>query len=178
MELKVEGRNLDLRKSWQDKIEEERERLVHHHPGLVHNLRITIEDTSHHKQGFYEVGVVAGVPNDTVVVRRKGDTVWTILREAFDTLGLKLKELQRKKKKNSNGKILTPFEVADTSGVIKVLSPYESYGFIASGDGKDVYFHENALKDVTMDKLSEGDKVVFGVAEGDKGPQANWVRCA
>lgn len=178
MELKVEGRNLDLRKSWHDKIEEEKERLGRHHPGLVHNLRITIEDTSQHKQGSYEVVIVAGVPNDTVVVKRKGGKVWAVLGEAFDTLGLKLKELQRKKRKNSNNKAAAPFEVTDTTGVIKVLSPYESYGFIASGDGKEVYFHENALKDATIDKLSEGDKVVFGIAEGDKGPQANWVRCA
>jgi ribosome-associated translation inhibitor RaiA len=98
MELQIEGRNLDIRKTWQEKIEEERERLSRHHPGLVHHLRITVEETSQHKAGGYEVLLVASVPNDTAVVKRKGDKVRALLVEAFDTLGLQLKELQRKRR--------------------------------------------------------------------------------
>ncbi|MDA8163401.1 MAG: HPF/RaiA family ribosome-associated protein [Desulfobacteraceae bacterium] len=98
MELQVEGRNLDIRKSWQEKIEEERERLTRHHPGLVHHLRVSVEETSHHKAGGYQVLVVASVPNDTAVVKRRGEKVPALLVEAFDTLGLQLKELQRKRR--------------------------------------------------------------------------------
>jgi ribosome-associated translation inhibitor RaiA len=98
MELQIEGRNLDIRKSWQEKIEEERERLTRHHPGLVHHLRVSVEETSQHKEGGYAVLVVASVPNDTAVVKRKGEKVRALLVEAFDTLGLQLKELQRKKR--------------------------------------------------------------------------------
>lgn len=79
MELQVEGRKLDIRKSWQDKIEDEKERLIRHHPGLVHHLRVTVEGTSQHKEGGYELVVVASVPNDTVVVKRKGETVRPLL---------------------------------------------------------------------------------------------------
>jgi len=174
MELKVEGRNLDLRKSWQEKIEEEKERLGRHHPGLVFNLRVTIEETSHQKQGGYKVGLVAAVPNDTVVVKRKGESVKPLLIDAFDKLGYQLKELQRKRRQTN--KVPEAVEVLDNLGKIKSLSPYESYGFITSVEGQEIYFHENALKDVAMDKLSEGDKVSFGVTDGDKGPQATWVR--
>ena len=177
MELKVEGRNLDLRKSWQEKIEEEKERLGRHHPGLVFNLRVTIEEVSHQKQGGYKVGIVAAVPNDTVVVKRKGESVRPLLVDAFDKLGYQLKELQRKRRQTAK----VPegaAEVLDHVGVIKTLSPYESYGFITSVAGQEIYFHENALKDVIMDDLSEGDKVSFGVTDGDKGPQATWVRSA
>jgi cold shock CspA family protein/ribosome-associated translation inhibitor RaiA len=174
MELKVEGRNLDLRKSWQEKIEEEKERLGRHHPGLVFNLRVTIEETSHQKQGGYKVGLVAAVPNDTVVVKRKGESVKPLLIDAFDKLGHQLKELQRKRRQTN--KVPEAAEVLDNVGMIKSLSPYESYGFITSVGGQEIYFHENALKDVAMDDLSEGDKVSFGVTDGDKGPQATWVR--
>jgi cold shock CspA family protein/ribosome-associated translation inhibitor RaiA len=176
MELKVEGRNLDLRKSWQEKIEEEKERLGRHHPGLVFNLRVTIEETSHQKQGGYKVGLVAAVPNDTVVVKRKGESVKPLLIDAFDKLGHQLKELQRKRRQTN--KVPEAAEVLDNLGMIKSLSPYESYGFITSVAGQEIYFHENALKDVAMDDLSEGDKVSFGVTDGDKGPQATWVRSA
>jgi cold shock CspA family protein/ribosome-associated translation inhibitor RaiA len=176
MELQVEGRNLDVRKSWQEKIQEEKERLMRHHPGLILNLRVTIEETSRHKQGGNEVRLVAAVPNDTVVVKKKGDSVRPLLVDAFDKLGLQLKELQRKRRQTAK----VPEMVGEIpgTGVIKNLSPFESYGFIVSNDGREVYFHENALKDLVMDDLAEGDSVSFGVTEGNKGPQATWVRAS
>jgi cold shock CspA family protein/ribosome-associated translation inhibitor RaiA len=177
MELQIEGRNLDIRSTWQEKIEEERARLDRHHPGLVHHLRVSIEETSQHKAGGHEVRLVASVPNDTVVVKRKGETVRPLLVEAFDTLGLQLKELQRKRRQTSK----EPEAAAaggSASGTIKSLFPYESYGFIMTMTGQEVYFHENALKDVGMGQLAEGDEVRFGEGEGDKGPTAAWVRLA
>lgn len=176
MELQVEGRNLEIRKSWQEKIDEEKEKLVRHHSGLVHHLRVAVEGTSQHKEGGYEVLVVASVPNDTVVVKKKGETVRPLLVEAFDTLGLQLKELQRKRRQTS--KVQEASGVSSMIGTIKSLSPYESYGFIATLDGREFYFHENALKDLKMEQLSEGDEVKFGEGEGDKGPCAAWVKSA
>jgi len=176
MELQVEGRNLELRKSWHDKIHEERERLYRHHPGLVHNLRVTIEETTHHKTGGYELRVVASVPNDTVVVKRKGVSVRPLLVDAFDTLGLQLKELQRKRRKTV--KVTESGLPKGTFGVIKALYPFESYGFIMTPDGREIFFHENALKEISMDQLGVGDEVRFGETEGDKGPQATWVKPA
>ncbi len=177
MELHVEARNMEMRKSWQDKIDQEKERLVRHHPGLVHNLRITIDETSHHQGGGYELRLVASVPNDTVVVKRKGETVRPMLVEAFDTLGLQLKELQRKRRQPAKG-VEEGEGVAHNTGVIKALYPFESYGFIATNNDREVYFHENALKAITLDQLAEGDAVRFGESEGDKGPHATWVKLA
>jgi len=174
MELQVEGKNLEIRKSWQDKIEEERKRLDRHHPGLVHNLRVTIEDTSAHREGGYELAVVAGIPSDTVVVKRKGTNAKQMLVDAFDTLGLQLKEVQRKRRQKE--KVVETTGAAGSVGVIKSLFPFESYGFIAAAGGQEVYFHENALKDLTMAQLAEGDQVQFGEGEGDKGPTASWVK--
>jgi len=176
MELQVEGRNLEIRKSWQEKIEEEKARLDRHHPGLIHHLRVSIEETSGHKAGGHEVRMVATVPNETVIVKRKGETVRPLLVEAFDTLGLQLKELQRKRQQNTKG--AETAAAGPAMGTIKSLFPYESYGFLMTLDGQEVYFHENALKDVTMAQLAEGDEVRFGVGEGDKGPTAAWVRLA
>ncbi len=177
MELKVEGVNLKIRNSWREKVDEERERLERHHASLVHNLRVTIEQTSSHKEGGYEVRLIAGVPSDTVVVKRRGEAVQTILIEAFDTLGLQLKELQRKRRQSHKNQEAGVIGSAGL-GVIKNVSPYESYGFILSADGREVYFHENSLKGMEIDNLSEGDSVTFGETAGDKGPQASWVRTA
>lgn len=177
MELQVEGRNVEIRKSWQEKIDDEKARLDRHHPGLVHNLRVTVLGTASHKEGGYELQVVASVPNDTVVVKRKGENVKALLGDGFDTLGLQLKELQRKRRQT--------VKVGDGAqdsgiieGVVKKLVPHESYGFITALDGREVYFHENALKDLKMDQMNEGDIVRFGESDGDKGPCASWVRSA
>lgn len=176
MELKVEARNVELKKGWQMKIDEEKEKLIRHYAGFVLHLRVAIEATAHHKEGGFEVKVVASVPNDTVVVSRKGEIVRPLLNEAFDVLSLQLKEILRKKrkaKKNPEQHIET-----DSVGIVHKVSPHESYGFITTFDDREIYFHENALKNVTIDDLTEGDSVVFGESFGDKGPQASWVRVA
>ena len=177
MELQVEARNLEMRKVWQDKIDEETSRLERHHAGFINHLRLTIEGTAHHKEGGYELRVVASIPNDTVVVKRKGEKVVPIVVDAFNTLGMQLKELQRKRRQSFK----VPPEAAKgtgSEGIVKTIYPYESYGFIVTSQGREIYFHENSLKDITMNQLSEGDDVKFGEAEGDKGPCAAWVRVA
>ncbi|MFW2364906.1 MAG: cold shock domain-containing protein [Desulforhopalus sp.] len=176
MELKIEARNVEMRKGWQNKIQEEQEKLIRHYPNFVLHLRVSIEATTHYKEGGFEIKLVASVPNDTVVVTRKAETVRAALTESFDVLSLQLKEIQRKKRKNK--KQATQGEPLDGVGIIRKLSPHESYGFITSVDKRDIYFHENSLKNLNMDDLSEGDSVIFGETIGDKGPQASWVRQA
>ncbi len=176
MELKVEARNVELKKGWQVKIDEEKEKLIRHYAGFVLHLRVSIEATTHHKEGGFEVKIVASVPNDTVVVSRKGEIVRPLLIEAFDVLSLQLKERLRKKRKAQK----QPEQYVDTDsvGIVHKVSPHESYGFITTFDNREIYFHENALKNVAIDDLTEGDSVFFGESFGDKGPQASWVRVA
>lgn len=176
MELKVEARNVELRKGWQEKIEEEKEKLIRHYANFVLHLRVAIGATAHHKEGGFELKLVASVPNDTVVVSRKGESVRPLLVEAFDVLAMQLKEQLRKKRQAQ--KAGDDVVDASNSGVIRKLSPFESYGFIMTPDQREVYFHENALKDVALDQLAEGDEVFYGETFGDKGPQASWVRVA
>lgn len=177
MDLKVETRNVELRKGWQAKIDEERERLIRHFANFVLHLRVSIEATTHHKEGGYELKLVASVPQDTVVVAKKGENVGPLLVEAFDVLSHQLKEIVRKKRKNETAADVSSVDGVKY-GVIRKLSPYESYGFIVTPDEREIYFHENALKDVLLDRLTEGDEVMYGESLGDKGPQASWVRIA
>lgn len=174
MELKIEARNVELRKGWQTKIREEQEKLIRHYPNFVLHLRVSIEATSHYKEGGFEIKLVASVPSDTVVVTRRAETVRAALTDSFAVLVLQLKEIQRKKRKIKKQPLQG--DGLDGSGVIRKVSPHESYGFITSADKRDIYFHENSLKDLNMDELAEGDSVIFGETVGDKGPQASWVR--
>lgn len=173
MELQVEGRNMTIPPAWQEKIENERDKLVRYHGGLVYHLRVSVESTSQQREGGYAVRLVASVPNDTVVVKRRGENGMKMIVEAFDVLHLQLKEIQRKHRQEF--KVSETDGVSPATGTIRRLYPFESYGFIATEDNREIYFHENALKGVTMEQLTEGDDVRFGEADGDKGPCASWV---
>ncbi|WP_028585247.1 cold shock domain-containing protein [Desulfogranum mediterraneum] len=179
MELKIEAKNLEMRKSWQEKIEGERDKLIRHYANFVLHLRVTIEATPGYKEGGYEVRLVASVPNDTVVVKRWGEMVRPLLVEAFDVLGLQLKEIVRKKQNHKNAKAPHGASIdAPATGVIRKLFSEEAYGFIVTGDNQEIFFHAGALKDISIDDLAEGDAVMCLVEEGDKGPQASWVKSA
>jgi cold shock CspA family protein/ribosome-associated translation inhibitor RaiA len=178
MELKIEARNLDIRKSWQEKIEGEREKLIRHYANFVLHLRVSIEATPGYKEGGYEVRLVASVPNDTVVVKRWGENVRSLLVEAFDVLGLQLKEIVRKKQNHKAAKKQGGIIDKNVSGTIGKIFPDEAYGFIMTSDKQEVFFHANSLRDLSLSDLTEGDTVHFAVEDGQDGPQAAWVRSA
>jgi cold shock CspA family protein len=112
-----------------------------------------------------------------VVVKRKGEKVIPLLVDAFNTLGLQLKEQQRKRRQSNKAQPEAAISPSG-EGVVKSIFPFESCGFIVTPQGQEIYFHENSLKDISMNQLSEGDGVKFGEAQGDKGPCASWVKLA
>ena len=61
-------------------------------------------------------------------------------------------------------------------GIIKRLMRERGYGFIATEDGKDIFFHRTALRGLRFDSLKEGQSVEFEVETGPKGPRAADVR--
>lgn len=54
------------------------------------------------------------------------------------------------------------------TGKIKTLKD-KGFGFINTGEKKDMFFHLRELRNVNFDDLQVGDKVEFDVEEGDKG---------
>jgi len=65
--------------------------------------------------------------------------------------------------------------VADREkGTVKWFNTTKGYGFIQPENGKDVFVHQNAIRN-RFDELREGDRVEFTVTEGKKGPQADDV---
>jgi cold shock protein len=62
-----------------------------------------------------------------------------------------------------------------TEGTIKRLTD-KGFGFIDTGDGKDMFFHMSNVEGTSYDQLREGQKVSFTAGQGPKGPRAENVR--
>jgi len=53
------------------------------------------------------------------------------------------------------------------------------FGFIKTGDEKDLFFHRNNLEGVEFNDLNEGQEVEFEIGKGRDGrPEATKVRLA
>ena len=57
-------------------------------------------------------------------------------------------------------------------GTVKWFNGTKGYGFIAREGGEDVFVHFSAIKQEGFKTLVEGDKVIFDIVQGPKGPQA------
>ena len=60
-------------------------------------------------------------------------------------------------------------------GTIKKLMD-KGFGFISTGEAKDLFFHSKNLEGVSFEELREGQKVSFTKGQGPKGPQAENVK--
>src|SRR5258707_869711 len=59
------------------------------------------------------------------------------------------------------------------TGTVKWFNDSKGYGFISPEDeGKDLFVHHTAIAGDGFKSLSEGAKVEFDAAEGEKGPDA------
>ena len=64
-------------------------------------------------------------------------------------------------------------------GKVKWFNDSKGYGFITPSDGSpDVFVHFSAIAGEGYRNLDEGQKVTYGVTQGQKGPQAADVRPA
>ncbi|HET7379711.1 MAG TPA: cold-shock protein [Gaiellales bacterium] len=61
-------------------------------------------------------------------------------------------------------------------GTVKWFSNEKGYGFIQQDGGEDVFVHFSEIQIDGYKSLSEGQRVEFEVAQGNKGLQASGVR--
>ena len=64
------------------------------------------------------------------------------------------------------------------TGTVKWFNDAKGFGFISRENGPDVFVHFRAITGAGFRTLAEGQRVVFDLTQGQKGPQAENVAAA
>ncbi|MBN1612850.1 MAG: cold-shock protein [Deltaproteobacteria bacterium] len=63
-----------------------------------------------------------------------------------------------------------------SEGKVKWFNEKKGFGFIERDEGGDVFVHFSAIEDTGFRTLQEGQRVIFEVEQGPKGPAAKNVK--
>ena len=131
----------------------------------------------HHREGrLYSVRVDLVVPGGEIVVNRDHhldhahEDVYVAVRDAFLAARRRLEDHVRRMRGAEKA------HAPRTQGRVAQLFPLQGYGFIETPDGREIYFHRNAISDHDFHIVDIGSPVYFSEEEGDDGPQALAVQ--
>lgn len=129
-------------------------------------------------RGIPHVRLDVGIPGNEFVVNREPPAdapkreVAQAVRDAFDVARRQLREHRKRRSLDTKRRELPPH-----GRIMRlVFEGLEGrYGFLLAGDGRQIYFHENAVRETTYEELEEGMEMRFVEAGGKDGPQASVV---
>jgi cold shock CspA family protein len=130
----------------------------------------------HHEEGnLFQIRIDLTVPGGEIVVNREpslhavNKNFIEAVRDAFDAARRQLEDFARRQRR-----VVKHHEPAPHAKVSR-LFPEEGYGFIATPDGREVYFHQDSVLHGAFAHLQIGTEVTFVEEQGEKGAQASTV---
>ncbi len=127
---------------------------------------------------LFQVDIRVAMPDhkDVIVDREhrrapEHQHVLVAIREAFDAAVRQIQEAER----DLRGDVKRRLPHEEGGRVAKFLAG-EDCGFLQTPDGREIYFHRNAVHGGAFDRLTVGSEVRFVEEIGDNGPQATSVR--
>ncbi|MHA1569203.1 MAG: HPF/RaiA family ribosome-associated protein [Alphaproteobacteria bacterium] len=176
LEIVFEG--MDPSDAVRDRIEQEVAKLEQFHDRIT-SCRVVVEAPRHHKAqgGLFGVRVHITLPGHVAVEAQRNpdrdrshEDAYVAIRDVFKAARRQLQDRRRKQQ----GKVKA--HETPPHGRVTRLFADEDYGFIEDADGREVYFHRNAVLNDGFDRLAVGQEVRFADEMGDKGPQATTVQ--
>ena len=176
VQISFEG--IDHSDALESRVREEVDKLEQFYDRIT-SARVVIARPQHrhHKGDVYQVRIHLTLPGaaDIAISRDPGasgahEDAYVTVRDAFGAARRQLQDVSRKRQGQVKSHEPPPH------GVVASLSPDRDHGFIASSDGREIYFHRNSVDGGNFDSLSVGQRVRSSEAVGDKGPQATFVQ--
>ena len=176
--VQIRFHNMASSEAIEARVRERVARLERFSDGII-ACRVTIE-APHKQPPRSTVGITLDISlrGKEIVVKRElrhhesRDDAYAVIGVAFDAAERQLEEharMVRREVKIHGGPVYAR---------IVRLYPEQSYGFIETPGGVDVYFHRVVVEDSAFDDLEIGSEVFYSLAdsEGPMGPQASRVR--
>ena len=173
--LQISFENMEPSEAARAAIGREVERLEkyrHHITGC--RVAVIAPSTKHRHGSVYRINIWVTIPphENIVVSHQPSDDrshmhVEVAIKDAFAAARRQIEALAQR----ANGNV--KFHEIDAHGRVSKISA--DYGFIATSDGREIYFHRNSVIDNVFDRLSVGSEVRFTEDLGEKGPQASTV---
>lgn len=193
--IRVTFREIEPNEQAEAWIREAAAKLDRLYPKIT-SCRVTIEEPHQHRQrgNPYQVRVELSVPGKELTATREPKLpgspqrlaqrkrsksleidapykdLRVAIRDAFKALTRQLQDYVRLQRRE-----LKTHETAPRGRIVRVF-PEEGYGFLATPDGREIYFHRDSLLNQDFDRLKPGVEVIFAEEEGEKGPQASTVK--
>jgi cold shock CspA family protein/ribosome-associated translation inhibitor RaiA len=188
-------RNLENSQEAKQWVQEEAAKLDRCHPRIT-SCRVALEVPHAHRElgRIYRVQVDVGLPGRELVVRneptlrahtRKAITprpakqlyreksskdLHLAIQNAFKIARRRVSEYARRRR----GEV-KPHEGAPIARVLRTV-PERGFGFLESLDGREIYFHRNAVVGGSLEQLQAGTPVEFREEPGIDGPHATVVK--
>lgn len=169
--------NCDPSDELRAEVERQVERLEKFSPRLTScHVVIHAPQTRHRHGDTFKIDLRIAMPqhHDVIVNRSHGDTPenehpLVAIRNAFDAAKRQIEDAAREMRGQ------TKLHLAPDHGTVARFLAGEDCGFIETADGREIYFHRNAVMNDAFDSLKVGAEVRFVEAEGERGPQASTV---
>lgn len=170
--LEISVRWLDLSPPLDAELRKRAAKLERYYNRIT-SCRIAVEAPTgnHHQEGGpYRVRVDVTVPGAELVADKSAEDVFAAIRDAFNAMDRQVETYSQKQR----GDVKT--QVAPPEGQVIRIFQDEGFGFIAAADGREIYFHRNAVLDPPgFEKLEVGARVRYAEEQGFEGPQASTV---
>ena len=193
--VQITSRNIEERAEAERWIQEEAHKLDRYN-GRITSCRVLMEvQHTHRKWGWtYHVRVDIGLPGKEIVVKHdpslRAPTRWALdkrlakrlpreqprkdlhraIQETFKAARRRVQEYARRQRGDVKW-----HEPEPHGRVLRTFAERE-FGFLEGPDGREVYFHRNAVVGENLERMPVGTRVAFHEEPGEKGPHATVVK--